>query len=126
MHLTPFLKMTAFKDVALSSLNEVIALMMEAICISETWIYFDETTWRCIPEGCHLHTRHCENLKYLTQSLFFSLCFIFLHLQDVLYNHITLYLYLKYGSQRLHFGRVDSGILTDSKQNLGVTCKVVA
>jgi hypothetical protein len=36
--------------------------MMEAERISETSVYFYETTWRYIPKGCHLHTRR-ENLK---------------------------------------------------------------
>jgi hypothetical protein len=31
----------------------VITLMMEAVSTSETSVYF-ETTWGCIPEGCHL------------------------------------------------------------------------
>jgi hypothetical protein len=39
-----------------------ITLMMEAVCISETLVY-SKTTWRYTPEGCHLHIRHCENLK---------------------------------------------------------------
>jgi hypothetical protein len=37
--------------------------MMEAVCTSETSVYFNDTTRRCIPECCHLHTRRCENLK---------------------------------------------------------------
>jgi hypothetical protein len=41
----------------------VILLKMEAVRLSETSIYF-ETTWRNIPEGCNLHTRRRENLKY--------------------------------------------------------------
>jgi hypothetical protein len=32
----------------------IIALMMEAVCTSETSIYFNETTWHYIPDGCHL------------------------------------------------------------------------
>jgi hypothetical protein len=31
-----------------------IALMMESLRISETQVYFNEITRRCIPEGCHL------------------------------------------------------------------------
>jgi hypothetical protein len=30
--------------------------MMEAVCTFETLAYFIETTWRSIPEGCHLFT----------------------------------------------------------------------
>jgi hypothetical protein len=30
--------------------------MMETVHISETSVYFNETTRRYIPEGCHLHT----------------------------------------------------------------------
>jgi hypothetical protein len=40
----------------------IIALMMEAVRTSETSVY-NETTRRYIPESCHLHTRHGENLK---------------------------------------------------------------
>jgi hypothetical protein len=32
-----------------------IALMMEAVHTSETSVYLSETTWRYIPEDCHLH-----------------------------------------------------------------------
>jgi hypothetical protein len=39
-----------------------IALMKEVVCTSETSVY-TETTRRCIPKGCHLHTCHRENLK---------------------------------------------------------------
>jgi hypothetical protein len=34
---------------------------MEVVRTSETSIYFNETTPRCIPEGCHIFRR--ENLK---------------------------------------------------------------
>jgi len=30
--------------------------------ISETSVYFYETTRRCIEEGCHLHTSRLENI----------------------------------------------------------------
>jgi hypothetical protein len=36
---------------------------MEAVRTSETSVYSNETTRRCIPESCHLHTRRRENLK---------------------------------------------------------------
>jgi hypothetical protein len=60
------MKMTAFWNIALCSLVEVdrrfrgvegplIALMMEAMIISETSVNVHETTRRSIPEGCHLH-----------------------------------------------------------------------
>jgi hypothetical protein len=39
-----------------------IAVMMEAVCISEMSFY-SETTWRYIPEGSNLHTQSHENLK---------------------------------------------------------------
>jgi hypothetical protein len=41
-----------------------IALMMGAVRTSETSLYFNDTTRRYIPQGCHLHTRRHENLKY--------------------------------------------------------------
>jgi hypothetical protein len=49
--------MTAFWDTEPCSLADVhrryrvIALMMETVRTSETSVYFNETTWRCIPEG---------------------------------------------------------------------------
>jgi hypothetical protein len=30
------------------------ALLIEAVCTSETSVYFDETKWYYIPEGCNL------------------------------------------------------------------------
>jgi hypothetical protein len=41
-------------------------LMVEAVCISETSVYFCETERRYIPEGCYLHTRRRGNLRNLT------------------------------------------------------------
>jgi hypothetical protein len=41
--------------------REKIALMMEAIRISETSVNIHGTTWRNIQEGYHLYTRRCEN-----------------------------------------------------------------
>jgi hypothetical protein len=41
----------------------VIALTKESLSTSETLVYFYGTTRRSISEGCHLHTRRCENLK---------------------------------------------------------------
>jgi hypothetical protein len=41
----------------------IIALMMEAVCTSETSVYFSETTWRHIPKDSHLHTRRRESVK---------------------------------------------------------------
>jgi hypothetical protein len=32
-----------------------IALMMEAVCTSETSVYYNENTWRYIPQGSNLH-----------------------------------------------------------------------
>jgi hypothetical protein len=40
-----------------------IAVMMEAVRISETFVYFNNITLRYIPEGCHLHTLGFQNLK---------------------------------------------------------------
>jgi hypothetical protein len=66
------MKMTAFWNIVQCSLIEVngrfrrshclhplsnewyIVLIMEAVCSSETSVYFKETTRRYIPEGCHL------------------------------------------------------------------------
>jgi hypothetical protein len=41
----------------------IIALMMEAVRISETFVNFNMTTRRYIPEDSKLHTRSLENLK---------------------------------------------------------------
>jgi hypothetical protein len=40
-----------------------IALMTGAERISETSVYFNETTEPYIPEGCHLHTRSPAKLN---------------------------------------------------------------
>jgi hypothetical protein len=40
-----------------------IALRMEAVRISETSVYYNDTTWRNIPEGHDLYAGLCENLK---------------------------------------------------------------
>jgi hypothetical protein len=40
-----------------------IALMMEAVCTSETSVFFCETTRSHIAEGCHLQIRRRANLK---------------------------------------------------------------
>jgi hypothetical protein len=37
------------------------ALMMEAVCTYV--VYFNKSAWHYMPEGCHLHTHRCENLK---------------------------------------------------------------
>jgi hypothetical protein len=61
------LKKIAFWNLALCGFVEVerhlIALMTEAVIISETSVYFPETTWHNIPERCHLYTRRRENMK---------------------------------------------------------------
>jgi hypothetical protein len=41
----------------------IIALMMEAVSISDTSVNFYETTRFNIPEDSHFHTRRRENLK---------------------------------------------------------------
>jgi len=35
---------------------------VKALRISETSVYFYEITRRRIPQNCHLHFHHCENL----------------------------------------------------------------
>jgi hypothetical protein len=49
-------------DVSQVHTASVMVLVMEAVRISETSVYFKETTRRCIPESC-LHTHRRENLK---------------------------------------------------------------
>jgi len=41
---------------------------MKAIRISETSVYFNNTTWRYIPERCHLHTRRQNTNVYEISS----------------------------------------------------------
>jgi hypothetical protein len=38
-----------------ASITIIITLMMEAVHTSETLVYFNETTQRYIPAGCHIH-----------------------------------------------------------------------
>jgi hypothetical protein len=76
-----FMKMTAVCYIAPCSLIEVdrcfrdaysvIALMIEAVRISETSVYFNETTRRY---SCYRHTRRRENLKY--QKLGFGFIYL--------------------------------------------------
>jgi hypothetical protein len=42
----------------------IIALTVEAVSTSETSLNFYQITWCYNPEGSHLHTRCCENLKF--------------------------------------------------------------
>jgi hypothetical protein len=77
------IKMTTFWDIVTCSLVEVvwrfrgtyclhhqvdsvsfIALMMEAVRISKTSVYFNETTQRHIPEGCHLQRNYVFVCNY--------------------------------------------------------------
>jgi hypothetical protein len=39
------------------------ALMMEAVYTSETSEHLNETKRSFLPESCHVHARHRENLK---------------------------------------------------------------
>jgi hypothetical protein len=41
----------------------IIRIMMKAVHTSETSVYFNDATRRCIPKSCPLHAHHCENLK---------------------------------------------------------------
>jgi hypothetical protein len=43
--------------------NRLIALTMEAVRTSETSVYFNDTTRRCIEETSVLDARRSENLK---------------------------------------------------------------
>jgi hypothetical protein len=61
----------------------LIALMMEAARTPETSDFFNETTWRCIREGCY----HCQS-SFLLLLLLFLLLFFFP------YFHIAIFLFL--------------------------------
>jgi hypothetical protein len=47
----------------------MITQMTEAVHAFEMLVYFNETTWCYITEGCHLHTHCHENLKFDTDCL---------------------------------------------------------
>jgi hypothetical protein len=47
-----------------------IALMMKAVHTSETSVYSNETTRRCVPEGSDIHTCRSENLKSHNEYVF--------------------------------------------------------
>jgi hypothetical protein len=59
--------MTALWDIAPRALVDVCRRFRDAYCVrhqdDETSVYFNETTWRYIPESCH-HITCRENLKY--------------------------------------------------------------
>jgi hypothetical protein len=65
--------MTVFCDVAPYN---IIALMMEAVSISETSLDFYETTGRNIPEDSNLHTRRHENLKSHRINVVLTMVFV--------------------------------------------------
>jgi hypothetical protein len=37
--------------------------MTHSVCTSETSVYFNETSHLYIPEGCHIHTHHHDDMK---------------------------------------------------------------
>jgi sorbitol-specific phosphotransferase system component IIA len=68
----------------------VIGLMMKAVRISEMLVYFNETMCCFIPEDCHLHIHHCENLKSrIIPCIFFTLQ---LHMYVIKLNPVFGYL----------------------------------
>jgi hypothetical protein len=54
-------------------IKAIIALMMEAISTSKAPASGYQTTRRNIPEDNHLHTRHRENLQYISRQVQVSL-----------------------------------------------------
>jgi hypothetical protein len=104
MFITWFLKMRAFWDRAPCSLVEVdpdvsedctasiIRVVMEAVCTSETSVYFNKTTWCYIPEDSLLHPCHCEKLKSCMIFVCFNIkgrihamtSFIFMHFISII------------------------------------------
>jgi hypothetical protein len=69
------LKLTDVSEVrTASNIKPNIVLMMEAVRTSETFVYFNETTGRYIPEDSKLHTRRRENLKAHEVSLLARPC----------------------------------------------------
>jgi hypothetical protein len=57
--------------------------MMEAVYTSETPAFFNESTRRCIPEGCHIHALPRESLQ---SRKFIELCFFFLKENVIVHN----------------------------------------
>jgi hypothetical protein len=43
----------------------IISLMMEVVRTSETSVYFNETTWRSIPDGCHIQETVVQSARYV-------------------------------------------------------------
>jgi hypothetical protein len=62
----------SFKQTDVSRVHTAtkIRARMQAVHSSEALVFFNETTRRNTPEGCHLHTLHPENLKshFILQS----------------------------------------------------------
>jgi hypothetical protein len=74
----------------------IIALMMEAVRTYETSVYFNETTRRYTPEGCHLRLHDCFVKEFSSTKqnhiLFYAFyCHLNLqqchHHQDIHYFH---------------------------------------
>jgi hypothetical protein len=61
-----------FRGACIASIIRVIAVMIWTARISETSVYSNDTAWRYIPEGSHLHTRRRENLKSQIGPLMFA------------------------------------------------------
>jgi hypothetical protein len=68
-------EMAVFWDAApcnLVSTDRLVALMVEAVNLSETSVHIYEPTARSIPVDSHLHTRRHENLKSHPKLSFIS------------------------------------------------------
>jgi hypothetical protein len=77
------MKITAFWDIVASS-----SLMMEAECTSEISVYFNETAWCYIPEGCHPHTQCHEKLKSQIRMIYEILLTLLPFQGDVVHSFI--------------------------------------
>jgi hypothetical protein len=44
-------------------------MMIEAVCTSETSVYFKQTTRRYNPGGSHVYNRHRENMKFQADKM---------------------------------------------------------
>jgi hypothetical protein len=63
--------MADFWDIVPCSLVQV-SLIIQAVRISETSVYFNVTTRCYITESCHLHTRRHEKLKSHEDTIWYS------------------------------------------------------
>jgi hypothetical protein len=53
---------TDISEVHAASIIRAMVVLVVAVCTSEKSVYFYETTWRYIPEGCHIREKRSFTL----------------------------------------------------------------